>query len=49
MITDDMHQRVVDDYKITGSVKKTAENIGTTLECVRRRWFKLKRHISVQE
>ncbi len=31
MPIDDIYQRVVDDFKITGSVKKTAENIGTTL------------------
>ena len=28
---DDIYQQVIDDFKITGSVKKTAENVGTTL------------------
>lgn len=31
MSNDDIYQRVIDDFKKTGSVKKTAENIGTTL------------------
>ena len=31
MPIDDIYQRVVDDFKISGSVKRTAENIGTTL------------------
>lgn len=28
---DDIYQQVIADYKITGSVKKTAQNVGTTL------------------
>ena len=31
MSADNLYQRVIDDYAITGSVKKTAENVGTTL------------------
>lgn len=31
MAKDDIYQQVIDDYKITGSVKKTAQNVGTTL------------------
>lgn len=31
MGNDEIYQRVITDYKITGSVKKTAQNVGTTL------------------
>ena len=31
MSADDIYRRVVEDYRITGSVKKTAENVSTTL------------------
>ena len=31
MAWDDIYQQVIDDFKITGSVKKTAQNVGTTL------------------
>ncbi len=31
MRNDDIYQQVIADYKITGSVKKTAQNVGTTL------------------
>ena len=31
MPKDELYQKIIDDYKITGSVKKTAENLGTTL------------------
>ena len=31
MAWDDIYQQVIDDFKITGSVKKTAKNVGTTL------------------
>ncbi len=31
MGNDDIYQQVIADYKITGSVKKTAQNVGTTL------------------
>ena len=31
MAKDELYQRIIDDYKITGSVKRTAENLGTTL------------------
>jgi len=31
MTSDDIYQQVIDDFKITGSVKKTAQNVGTTL------------------
>ena len=31
MAWDDIYQQVIDDFKITGSVNKTAQNVGTTL------------------
>ncbi|MBR3516862.1 MAG: hypothetical protein IKO10_11160 [Lachnospiraceae bacterium] len=31
MAKDELYQRIIEDYKITGSVKRTAENLGTTL------------------
>ena len=31
MGNDDIYQQIIADYKITGSVKKTAQNVGTTL------------------
>lgn len=31
MAWDDIYQQVIDDFKITGSVKKTAKKVGTTL------------------
>ena len=31
MAWDDIYQQVIEDFKITGSVKKTAQNVGTTL------------------
>ena len=31
MTWDDIYQQVIDDFMITGSVKKTAQNVGTTL------------------
>ena len=31
MAKDELYQKIIDDYKVTGSVKRTAENLGTTL------------------
>ncbi len=31
MAKDELYQKIIEDYKITGSVKQTAENLGTTL------------------
>lgn len=31
MPKDELYQKIIDDFKITGSLKKTAENLGTTL------------------
>jgi len=36
MARDDIYQQVIDDFKLTGSVKKTAQNVGTTLVRVQR-------------
>lgn len=31
MAKDELYQKIIEDYKVTGSVKRTAENLGTTL------------------
>ena len=31
MAKDELYQKIIDDYKVTGSVKRTAQNLGTTL------------------
>ena len=36
MAKDELYQKIIDDYKVTGSVKRTAENLGTTLVRVQR-------------